>query len=842
MLYYNKTPTATLKKLGSSSNGLHPSEATKRLKLYGLNTIRVKGEPLWRKLIEPFADVFMLVLFIAAILSILHNTPIDAVIIISIMMISATIYYIQRFSTDRVLRSLQKHTAQAVSVVRDGKTRSIDSLKLVPGDIIILSEGEKVPADARLISGNNVRVDEALLTGESEPITKTTDALRGKKQIYEQSNLLFQGSFIVSGEAMAVVIRTGNETEFGRLAALSEQTETRSPVQKKIDHLINQIIAVIGGVAVVVFALSLLRGTEVIEAIRFVMALAVSAVPESLPIAISVILVLGMRRMAVKKALVRNMRAIETIGVITTIATDKTGTLTKNKLSVQEVWQPSHALSHHLPTSVRRSVNQSASKTHDPLDIAMVEYADAEKVIALKGTPLHSLPFSHEHAMSGNVWHHGSEYQLTLKGAPEAILARSHLTEAEHEEAEQALAGLTSNGYRVIALASTNLVKPVESLEQLPPKTRLEFIGFIAVADTLRPEARRAIKTALAAGVTVRMITGDHFETAYHIGKQLGMVEHRDQVFDSRRMDTMTDEELDKAVRDARVFSRVIPENKYRLLSTLKRHNITAMTGDGVNDVPALSNAHVGIAMGSGSQIAKDAGDIILLDDNFKSIIDAMREGRTIISNIRRMLYYLLATNAGEVLTMLGALIIGMPVPLVAVQILWVNLVTDTSMVIPLGLEKGEKNAMIRKPEKPNAPILNRYLVTRMIMVAVSMAVVTLMMYSIFSASYGHEYGRTIAFCALVVMQWASAFNARSDYESVFRRIFVWSTPFYVGLAFAVLMQALAIFGPLQGLLHITPVLIGDLVITGVIAFAVPIVLVEIHKLIGRRMLAKTNA
>lgn len=836
MLYYNKTTTATLKELETSLKGLHPIEVTKRFAIYGPNTIRIKGEPLWRKIIEPFANIFMLVLFIAAALSIVHHAAIDAIIIIGIMLISAIIYYVQRFSTDKVLRSLQKHTAQSVSVVRDGKVRTIDSLKLVPGDIIVLGEGEKVPADARLLDGSNVRIDEALLTGESEAITKTTDALRGEKQIYEQSNLLFQGSFIVSGEATAVVIRTGNDTEFGRLAALSEQTGIRSPVQKKIDKLINQIIAAIAGIATVALVLSLLRGTDLIEAIRFVMALSVSAVPESLPIAISVILVLGMRRMAAKKALVTNMRAIETVGVITTIATDKTGTLTKNKLSVQETWQP-HWIRHHLPTSIRHSANHTTAKTHDPLDIAMVEYADAEKVVKLKGQPLHSLPFSHEHAMSGNLWHHGDLYRLTVKGAPEAIITRSVMTEAEREESEQALARLTSQGYRVIALAQTELKKPIETLAALPAKARLDFVGLIAVADTLRPEAKRAIHTALAAGVTVRMVTGDHFETAYHIGRQLGMVESRDQVFDSRRMDTMTDEELEGAIKNTRVFSRVIPENKYRLLSILKRHNITAMTGDGVNDVPALSNSHVGIAMGSGSQIAKDAGDIILLDDNFKTIIDAMREGRTIISNVRRMLYYLLATNAGEVITMLGALVIGMPVPLVAVQILWVNLVTDTTMVIPLGLEKGEKNNMTRKPEKPNAPILNRYLVSRMIMVAISMAATTLTLYIIFSNLYGHEYGRTIAFCALVVMQWASAFNARSDYESVFRRLLVWSTPFYVGLTASVTLQLLAIFGPLQNLLHITPVAIGDLVITGAIAFVIPIILVEIHKFFGRRAL-----
>ncbi len=839
MLYYNKTTHTTLKELDSSFGGIHPSEASERLKLHGLNTIRVAGEPLWRKIIEPFANVFMLVLFLAVGISILHGDTLDAIIIGAIMLASAVIYYVQRFSTERVLRSLQKHTAQSVDILRDGKVRSIDSTLLVPGDIIQLSEGEKVPADARLIEGSSVRVDESLLTGESVPISKSIEPLTGEKQVYEQINILFQGSFVVSGTATAVVFATGNNTEFGQLAALARPEEVRSPVQKKIDKLLNQIIAIVGGLAAVAFTLAILRGTDLLEAIRFVMALSVSAVPESLPVAISVVLVLGMRRMAARKALVRNMRAIETVGVITTIATDKTGTLTKNKLTVQETWQP--AKSHlALADLAERSINRSStSKTHDPLDIAIDEYTRSHSKASKVGQPMASLPFDQAVAMSGNVWHHGAAYELILKGAPETILARAHLTTATQTAAEQALHALTIQGYRVIAFAEAKLAQPISDFGELPNDTKVEFAGFIAVADVLRPEAKKAVQAALHAGVTVRMITGDHFETAYHIGRDLGMADTREQVFDSRRMHTMTDEELSNAVRDIRVFSRVVPENKHRLLTILKRHNITAMTGDGVNDVPALANAHVGVAMGSGSQIAKDAGDIILLDDNFKSIIDAMREGRTIISNIRRMLYYLLATNAGEALTMMGALIIGIPLPLVPVQILWINLVTDTSMVIPLGLEKGQKNAMAVKPEKPTAPILGRYLAIRMIIVALSMALTTLALYVTFSNLYGHDYGRTIAFCALVVMQWSNAFNARSDYESVLSRIFVWSTPFYLGLSVAVTLQVLAIFGPLQSVLHVTPVAIGDLVITGGIAFIVPVILVEAHKWLGRRALAR---
>jgi Ca2+-transporting ATPase len=835
MLYYTKSARQTLEELHVSTRGLSKTEADERLRIHGPNNIRIKGDSLWRKLVEPFASAFMVVLLIAAAISLFHGDIVDAIIIFVIMFSSAAIYYVQRFSTERILRSLQKHTQQVVEVTRDGKIVELDANLLVPGDIITLKEGEKVPADARLIEAESLQVDESQLTGESVPIDKQTDRLPDGKEVYEQNNMLFQGSFIVSGKALAVVVTTGNETEFGRIASLTTDASDTSPVQKKIDKLLSQIIAIVAGLAFVTFGLSLLRGMDITESLRFVIALSVSAIPESLPVAISVVLVLGMRRMARKKALVRTMRAIETIGTITTIATDKTGTLTKNKLSVTTTWQPKHTNS--LDSVIAKIINVSGTKMHDPLDAALHEYANKEQTVSSKHTPALTFSFDQKTAMSGNLWHHGSNYELAIKGAPEQVIARSDLTENEREEAEKILHQLTSEGNRVIAVAHLTLHKKINDFDDLKRSDKLTFDGFVAVADIVRPEAKAAIQTALKAGVTVRMITGDHFETAFHIGKDLGLVEARDQVFDSRKISLMSDEELEEVIDNVRVFSRVIPEHKYRILALLKRHDITAMTGDGVNDVPALVNAHVGVAMGSGTHIAKDAGDIILMDDNFKSIVYAMREGRTIFANIRRMLYYLLATNTGEVLTMLGALIIGIPLPLLPVQILWVNLVTDTAMVIPLGLEKGEKSTLLQKPYSPKAPILSKFMISRMILFALAMATVTLAIYILFSNWHGHEYGRTIAFSALVVMQWASAFNARSDSESLFKRMSVSNNSFYIGLAIAITLQLLVLFGPLGTLLHITPVAIGDLAITSAIAFIIPIILVEIHKLVGRRML-----
>lgn len=836
MLFYHQTVDETLEELRASSDGLSRAEAARRLKTYGPNAIRIKGEPLWRKLIEPFANVFMLVLFLAAIISFVHHAVFDALVILFIIGVSAVIYYVQRFSTERILRSLQKHSVQKVEVLRGGAHIEIDALELVPGDIIRLSEGDKVPADIRIITAEALRSDEAILTGESVPVEKSSATLGDKKEIYEQTNMLFQGAFIVGGQAMGVVVYTGNQTEFGRIAALTGKApgSGSSPVQEKIDKLLKYIIGVVAAVAVAAFILAIARGTEFTEALRFVMALSVSAVPESLPVAISVVLVLGMRRMAAKKALVRSMRAIETVGVITTIATDKTGTLTENKLTVQETWQPDH-VQHHLPTIVHRTINQHGTKSRDPLDIALVEFTAADSSIALKGEALAKLPFDQAYSMSGNVWHHGGKYELVIKGAPEPVLAKSNLTKAQKEEAERALEAFTTQGYRVLALATVPLKKPITTFGELRPTLEFEFVGLLAVADTLRPTARRAIMNAQAAGVSVRMITGDHFETAYHIGRQLGLVSDKSQVFDSRLMDDMKETELIDRVFGAKVFSRVTPENKFKILQILKAKEITAMTGDGVNDVPALTNAHVGVAMGSGSQIAKDAGDIILLNDNFASIVRAMREGRIIFSNVRRMLFYLLSTNIGEVIVSLGAMVAGMPMPLVPIQILWINLVTDTTMVIPLGLEPGEKDVMKRKPLPPSAPVLNRYMIGRIVLVAATMGVLAIAFYAYFSERYGVAYGQTIAFCSLVVVQWANAFNARSTYESVFTRLKVWNGSFYLGLAVSVALQCLAVFGPLQGLLHIHPVAIGDLFMTSLVAFVAMIFVVELHKWFGRR-------
>jgi Ca2+-transporting ATPase len=540
-----------------------------------------------------------------------------------------------------------------------------------------------------------------------------------------------------------------------------------------------------------------------------------------------------MQRMARRKALVRSMRAIEDVGLVTTVATDKTGTLTKNQLRVQDEWQPSSVeKSTYFGELVALSANAGGGEIHDPLDATMVAHSQpganpgARKLVR-------QLPFELSLALSGNVWRDGQEYLVAVKGSPEAVLALCRLGGQAEEQAMGMVGQLASHGYRVVALAETRTAHQVAGLGTLP-RTGWHFGGLLALADELRPEAEDAVRRAHEAGIKVVMITGDHADTAYAIGKTLGLVDSRDQVVDSRQFSDKSDDELHDIIRGVRVFARVVPESKYRILELLKRDEITAMTGDGVNDVPALTKADVGVAMGSGSQLAREAGDIILLDDNFSSLVRGIGEGRAIVSNIRKMLVYLLATNAGEVLTMMGALVVGLPLPVVAVQVLWINLVTDTTMVIPLGVEPAERDTMRKPPRPADAPILDGYMVGRIAVIATVMATLTLVIFGYFLQRNGLDYARTVAFYVLAVAQWASALSARSETRSALSMIGVRSLAFWGGLVLAVGLQVLAMVGPLAAALHTVSVRPDDLAIVSLLGIAVPIITADVLKVLLR--------
>jgi len=822
MIWYKESTEQLYEILETSENGLTKAEASERIKKYGENLLAIKKDSFWRVLTEPFRSVFVGVLAAAAIISLLSHEPLDAAIIGVIIAVNSCIYYSQQYATSRVLRSLKKHSIQQASVIRDNVELSISSANLVPGDLIVLSEGQRIPADARIVHADSLQINESSLTGESVPVHKHASNLEAKREIYEQNNMVFQGTYVLSGSAKALVVETANRTEFGKIATLASGNQTKSPVQAKIDDLIKLLVKTVGVLAIFVFVLSLVREVPSGEALRFVLSLTVSAIPEGLPVALTVIIVLGMRRMAKQKALVRNFKAIEDIGLVTTIATDKTGTLTKNNLTIIDSWSAGKA---DIVNVIGKTIDSSKSQS-DPLDQAIMDYAKSHDKISKL------YPFDLALRMSGAYSRDTSA--VYIKGSPEHVLALSNVTHEQQHAAESAMHKMASKGYRVIAFGiHKNISTPPDNLSVIE-EGDIEFIGYVAFADELRPEAAKAIRAAHEAGISVRLITGDHYETALNIGEQLGLAAHSDQVIKGTDLPKEMGA-LAVAIQNKTVFARVLPEDKFRILKALKETEITAMTGDGVNDVPALVNAHVGIAMGSGSDIARDAGGIVLLNDNFATIIKAISEGRKIYDNIRRMLFYLLSTSLGEVLTMIGALIFGLPLPVTAIQILWINLVTDTAMVLPLGLEPEEDGHMKRPPRGSKDPLLNRVLLSRIALISLTMAIVTLIVVSVL-VQQGHdtEYIQTIAFMTLIAAQWMNAFNARSEYKSSFSRINKVNHGLLVGFIIAFCLQMLVMFGPLQAIFDIQHVPIQTLLLSsGVMMFAI-LAVSELHKYLVR--------
>ncbi len=839
--YYNQTVKDTLADLKvDPDQGLSSREVAKRQEAYGRNLLKVKETPLWKKLLEPFADIFMLILVAALILSAVQQDWIEVVAIAVIILADAIIYYIQRFSTDKILQSLKESTRQTIAVVRDGNERAIESDELVPGDIVILREGDRIPADGRIISETGLLSDEAMLTGESEAIAKDAKAISGVKKVYEQRNMVFSGAFVLTGSGKFVVAATGNQTEYGRIASLASSVEESSPISEKINKLVIKIAIAVLVLAVVVLIVQLIDGIDILNALKFTLAMIVSAVPEGLPIAISIVLALCAKRMARKQALIKELKAIESIGIVTTIASDKTGTLTENRLELRELWglEPRTEL---LKLLAHSALLESASIDEednanltavDPLDACIWEYLDSQKTVPAQAEPLRFYAFDQKIKMSGNLYRgKQGELLLSLKGAPETIIARSNLSEKERTLVEAKLNELASHGYKVVALASAEIKREINELGRLEKSDKLKFAGFIAIADAIRPEAVRAIKQTARMGVKTKMVTGDHAGTAYAIGRELGLAKDFSEVLDCSKLGNINDNDLEELVKTTTVFARVTPEDKFRILQAIKKTEICAMTGDGVNDVPALVGAHVGIAMGDSPSIVQDAGDIVLLNNNFKNITEAIKESRTVLANIRRMLGYLLATNAGEALTMIGALLFFGDQMLTPIQILWVNLVTDSLLVIPLGLEPPEPQILREKPEHKDAAILPAKMIVRMIILAALMAGVTLVTYFVAKVTLeSAAQANTLAFTALVVMQWSGALAARGTYENVWRRLKVRHHGFFWALIVAILLQVSALFGPLAPVIDTVAVPAGALALTAIVAFVLPLAVMEIYK------------
>lgn len=835
---YNQTTKEVLEIYKTNpKTGLTNEEVAKRQQKYGKNSLKVAETPLWKRILEPFLDIFMVILVVALVLSAVQGNWLETGTIGAIILANAIIYYVQSYSAERILKSLKASLLQDVTVRRNNDEIAIDTTELVPGDIVILKEGDRVPADGRILNESGLLSNESMLTGESEPIAKDAKAISGEKKVYEQRNMVFAGSFIITGAGEFIVTATGNDTEYGRIASLASSLSEDSPIQKKMNKLVAQIAGIVVVLAIIALIIQLIDGIGWLSALEFTLAMVVSAVPEGLPIAISIILALCAKRMAKKKALIRELQAIESIGIVTTIASDKTGTLTENRLEVRELWSPKLGQPGLLEALGKATLpddnllHQRAGIATDPLDIAIGNYIKAKNPKYSQTEPIKSYAFDQSLKLSGNLYHDRDKLIIYLKGAPETIMARSDLSKEVRLSAEEQLSRLAGKGYKVIALAHVKIDSEINELTRLSKNTKLQFDGMFAVADAIRKEAPGAIRQTAKMGVTTRMVTGDHADTAYAIGRELGLASSPEEVLDCSKLGNVSDADLENLVQQVKIFARVTPEDKYRILSAIKTTEICAMTGDGVNDVPALVGAHVGIAMGDSPSIVQDAGDIVLLDNNFRNITEAIKESRTVLMNIRRMLSYLLATNAGEALTMIGALILFGSQMLTPIQILWINIVTDSLMVIPIGLEPPEKRIFSQKPDPKDAPILSARMLLRIGIIAIVMASFTIATYGLSLHFLGNsEQANTLAFAALVVMQWSSAFSARGLYEGAFRRIKVPHRSFHLAMLAAVILQILALFGPLMTIVNVVHVPLVAVLSVMLAAFVVPLIFFELSK------------
>lgn len=819
--WHTLTPEQAISSLDSSLQGLSQHEYKRRLAQYGPNTLTPKKTSWIKRVIEPFTSLFVVVLLVAIVISLFTHEKLDAIIIGVVVVINALIFYFQQYSVNKVLKTLKSQEEGDVTIQRDGKTLKVSSHELVPGDIVYIFEGTKVPADGRLLEINNIQADESMLTGESLPVHKTIDTLPEKTEIYDQKNMVFKGSFIKAGGGRYVITTTGNNTELGTITTLASSGDIgKTPIEKKIDGITRFMVGSIGFVGIGVFGLALLRGISSAEALRFSISLVVSIVPEGLPVTLTVVLLLSAKKMASHKALVKKLSSIETMGAITLIATDKTGTLTKNKLQVADTYDATG----HLEKTASHSITMQNGVVTDPLDSVLLGGFAAGK--SVKHTQ--DFPFDNEQRVSGAIVTENGRKNLYVKGAPEVFL--KDMKKNEQFKAKEALDEYTKKGYRTIGCGHIAATTSIESIKPEHIK-KLKFDGFIAFADPIRNGIPDAIEDAHEAGIKVVMLTGDHTNTAAEIGRQAGLVTNAQQVASSELLEKpRTAKSMKTILERIKVFGRVLPKHKFNFLRSVKKTEITAMTGDGVNDIPALVEADAGLAMGSGTDAAKDASDIVLLDDNFVTIVDAIRQGRAVIANIRKMLFYLISTSIGEAGAMIGALLFNLPLPVTAVQILWMNIVTDGFTVLPLGLSDPEPHQMKRPPHKPDAPLLSRVLATRTVLSGLVMAAVGLFFFNKLLPQ-GYAYAQTATFLSLVVGQWVNALNANFERASWVKNITKPNWKLYAGILLSIAFQLFAMYGPLRDAFGVVSLSASDIVTITIVSSLATLVAVDIHKL-----------
>lgn len=799
MIYHSETRETVLNELSSNrERGLTSEQISDRLAKYGQNKLREKKKKTnFQRFLDQFKDVMILILIAAAVVSFviacIEAKPMEffePVLILLIVILNAVMGMMQESKAEKALDALKNMSAPHARVLRDGKETIVDASQLVPGDIIRLEAGDFIPADARLLHSVSLKSEESALTGESVPSEKDAEELIDKNApLGERSNMVFTGCSITYGTATAIVTATGMDTEMGKIAdLLDNESDTQTPLQKKLTQMGKYLGVLALAACAIIFIVGIVNGIPVMEIFMTAVSLAVSAIPEGLPAIVTIVLSIGVQRMVRKNALIRRLPAVETLGSASIICSDKTGTLTQNRMTLTKAYIDGSDSWEEISTQNSEKIKtlllygtlccdgsvlfNGNGEQHigDPTETAIVLAAHkngiAKDELEKKYPRLAELPFDSDRKLMSTINEIDGKTIVIVKGAFDIMVPRC--VAGDMETAQKVSEEMSANALRVLGIA----YKEIDSIPKNPTSEELEngltFMGLVGMIDPPRREAKAAVALCRKAGIKPIMITGDHVVTASAIAKELGILEDGDRAITGVELDAMTDTELDNQVEHISVYARVSPENKIKIVKAWQRKGqVVSMTGDGVNDAPALKAADIGCAMGiTGTDVAKGAADMTLTDDNFATIVDAVREGRGIYANIRKVVGFLLGTNIGEVITVFVAMLIWHKTPLLSMQLLWINLVTDSFPAIALGMEAVESDVMDRKPKPKNEGIFAHGLGVRTVLQGLMFAILSLIGFSVGENVTGTlQGGQTLAFMVLSLSQLVQAFNMRSEHS-----------------------------------------------------------------------------
>ena len=870
-------------KLETTESGLSAAEVEERFKRYGPNKLAEEEAISKVKiLVHQFKSPLIYILLIAGLVTMLLQEYIDSGVIFTVVILNAVIGFIQEFKAEESVRALKKMVVQKARTIRDGKEREINSEELVPGDIVLLASGAKVPADLRLFHVLELRVEEAMLTGESVPAEKIVSVIEEDNLTPgDQKNMAFMGTAVVHGRAKGTVVATGSETTLGKIALDVKDVGTvKAPIQEKINDFARNIGILVILASLVVFVIGILMGESAKDMFITAVAAAVATIPEGLPVVVTITLAIGVARMSQWNAIIRRLHAVETLGSTTVIGSDKTGTLTKNEMTVRLVYDGEHTyefsgtgyeprgeLLHELmPVEAEKLTmlqqcfrigllcnesdvyeeNGEYKVDGDPTEGALIVSAmkaglDPEE--ERKNHPqIAMIPFESERGYMATLHTYGKKKFIFVKGSLDGLLNICTTCMISEELQKNNFFRTTEafglEGLRVLAMAYKEVPDTIEEITHKDVETDLIFAGLQGMMDPPREEAIQAIAGCKRAGIRIVMITGDHAVTAHAIARKLGIIEDESEVLTGKELERMSDEELYNNVKNVSVYARVSPQHKLRVVQQIKKHGeIMAVTGDGVNDAPALKAAHIGIAMGrTGTDVAKEASDMIITDDNFASIFNAVKEGRVVFDNIKKVIFFLIPTGIAAVLSIIGTILLGLPIPYVPAQLLWINLVTNGFQDVALAFEPGESDVIDRQPRDPKEGIMSKLLIQRTILVGtvISLGVIFNYVMAIKSGD-SIAQARTVAVTTMVFFQFFQALNSRSELRSIFQ-VSLMSNPFlFFSIITALFAHLAVLYVPtFQWIFRTVPIAMPEwieiIAISSTVIFAV-----EIDKLIRRR-------